>query len=169
MSVRRPGVIKQHKPKPKPFNIIYADDSVLIATSPVALQRLIDVCMEYLTSHNMLISVDKTRCMAILPRSLKDIHMPSFYVNGSRLTIVSKKGCLGYVMIRMTLQFKRNAELFMQEVTCFSESLRSVQLRLRNSYSSHTVHPFIVVLCGLILIRPHVKIYKLRITIFLDY
>ena len=53
------------------------------------------------------------------------------------------------VMIRMTLQFKRNAELFTQEVTRFSESLRSVQLRLRNSYSPHTVHPFIVVRCGL--------------------
>ena len=81
------------------FNyIIYADDSVLIATSPVVMQQQIDVCMEYLASHNMLISVDKTRCMAILPRSLKDVHVPSFYVSGSRFNIVSKKGCLGYII-----------------------------------------------------------------------
>ena len=38
-------------------------------------------------------------------------------------------------MIGMTLQFKRNVELFMQEGTCFLENLRSVQLRLRNSCS----------------------------------
>ena len=46
----------------------------------------------------MLISVDETRCMAILPRSVKDIHVPLFYVNGSRLTIVSKKVYLGYII-----------------------------------------------------------------------
>ena len=38
----------------------------------------------------------------------------------------------------------------MQEGTCFLENLRSAQLRLRNSCSPHTVHPFIVVLCGVI-------------------
>ena len=72
------------------------------------------------------------------------------------------------VMIGMTLQFKRNVELFMQEGTCFLETLRFVQLRLRNGCSPHTVHPFIVVLCGVILIRHHFKTYKLRITMFLD-
>ena len=41
----------------------------------------------------------------------------------------------------------------MQEGTCFLENLRSVLLRLRNSCSLHIVHPFIVVLCGVILIR----------------
>ena len=34
----------------------------------------------------------------MLPRSLRDIHLPSFYVNGSRLNIVSKKGYLGYII-----------------------------------------------------------------------
>ena len=81
------------------FNhIMYADDSVLIATSPVALQQLIDVCIEYFDLHNMCINVDKTRCMAILPRSLKDIHVPSFFVHGSRLNIVSSKEYLGYII-----------------------------------------------------------------------
>ena len=79
-------------------HIMYADDSVLIATSPLALQRLIDVCIEDLASHNMLINVDKMRCMAILPKSLKDIHVPSFYINGSRLTVISKKVYLGYII-----------------------------------------------------------------------
>ena len=49
------------------------------------------------------------------------------------------------VMIRMTLQFKRNAELFMQEVTCVSESLRSVQLRLRTAI--HLILFFLLLLC----------------------
>ena len=56
----------------------------------------------------------------------------------------------------------------MQEGTCFLENLRSVELRLRNSCSPHTVHPFIAVLCGVILIRHHFKTYKLRITMVLD-
>ena len=56
--------------------------------------------MEDLASRSMLINVDKTRCMAVglLPRSLKDIHVPSFYINGPRLTIVSNKVYLGYII-----------------------------------------------------------------------
>ena len=64
---------------------------MLIATSPVALQQLIDVCMEYLASHNMRISVDKTRCMAIHPRSLKDIHVHHFMLMGLGLPLFLRK------------------------------------------------------------------------------
>ena len=42
------------------FNhLFYADDSVLLATSPAALQHLITTCYEYFRSHGLLINVKK--------------------------------------------------------------------------------------------------------------
>ena len=68
----------------------------------------------------MRINVGNTQWTAILPKSLKDIHVPALsYANGTRLTMVSSNG---YNTIRMTWQSKRNVELCMQEVTYFSET-----------------------------------------------
>ena len=71
---------------------------MLIATSPVALQKLIDVCMDYFTTHNLLINLEKTRCMTMFPASLKNLNVPGFFVNGSSLTTVTQKCYLGYII-----------------------------------------------------------------------
>ena len=60
--------------------MIYADDTVLLATSPVALQKLVDICVDYFSSHNLSISVKKTKFLAILPPPLQDIHVASINV-----------------------------------------------------------------------------------------
>ena len=50
------------------FNhIFYADDSVLMAPSPAALQALIDRSFEFGTSKDLVYNLKKTKCMIVQP------------------------------------------------------------------------------------------------------
>lgn len=81
------------------FNhVVYADDTLLLAPSPLALQILINVCVEYFSSHRLVINHSKSRCLAVLPKSLKNLHFPSISVNDSVLTVVEKKSYLGFIV-----------------------------------------------------------------------
>ena len=81
------------------FNhVSYADDSVLLATSPTALQYLIDFCLEYFSTHILLINVKKTKRVSILPKALKDLYIPSFFIYGNVLSCVTKECYLGVFM-----------------------------------------------------------------------
>ena len=75
--------------------MIYADDTVLLATSPFALQKLLDICVDYFSSHNLVISMKKTKCLSILPLSLQDMHVPSIYIGMRRITVVREEKYLG--------------------------------------------------------------------------
>ena len=44
----------------------YADDSILLAPSPSALQKLIDVCVEYAVANDMVYNGKKCFCMAFI-------------------------------------------------------------------------------------------------------
>ena len=60
--------------------LFYADDSVLIAPSPCALQKLINVCQDYATDNYIKYKTVKTVCMAILPKDLSKCNLPSVYL-----------------------------------------------------------------------------------------
>ena len=80
-------------------HIMYADDTVLIAPSPVALQKLIDLTGAFFTANGLVINKDKkTKCMAVKPDCLKDLHVANFYIDGSRITEVTTKDHLGYII-----------------------------------------------------------------------
>ena len=78
---------------------MYADDTVLTAPSPAALQKLIDLAGAFFTANGLVINKDKkTKCMAVKPDCLKDLHVPNFYIEGSRITEVKTKDHLGYII-----------------------------------------------------------------------
>ena len=78
------------------FNhLVYADDTVLLAPSPNALQILISRCEQFAKCHDLLFNVKKTKCMCIKPELLKDIHVPKFFLNGSPITQVAEECYLG--------------------------------------------------------------------------
>ena len=80
-------------------HIMYADDTVLIAPSPVALQKLIDLAGAFFTTNGLVKNKNKkTKCMAVKPDCLKDLHVPNFYLEGSRITEVKTKDHLGYII-----------------------------------------------------------------------
>ena len=51
-------------------HLFYADDSVLIAPSPIALKRLIDVCEKYSIENEITYNATKTVCMYIRPKHM---------------------------------------------------------------------------------------------------
>ena len=50
------------------FNhIIYADDTVLVSSSPTALQALLDKVTSYFIEHKLVVNMKKTKCMVVFP------------------------------------------------------------------------------------------------------
>ena len=79
-------------------HLVYADDMVLLAPSPRALQGLIDTAAKYFVDNGLMINRKKTKCMAIIPKCNKEIHIPSFYVHGTTISRVRHKNYLGYTI-----------------------------------------------------------------------
>ena len=79
-------------------HLVYADDMVLLAPSPGALQGLIDTAAKYFVGNGLMINRKKTKCMAIIPLCNKEIHIPSFYVHGTAISRVRHKNYLGYTI-----------------------------------------------------------------------
>lgn len=52
-------------------HLSYADDMVLLAPSPCALQQLLDCCLSYATSHDLVYNTKKSKCMSFHPRNYK--------------------------------------------------------------------------------------------------
>ena len=76
-------------------HLVYADDIVLLAPSPGALQGLIDTAAKYFVDNGLMINRKKTKCMTIIPLCNKEIHIPSFYVHGTTISRVHHKNYLG--------------------------------------------------------------------------
>lgn len=78
------------------FNhLFYADDAVLLAPSPSALQTLISVCGDYGCSHEMMYNPTKTVCMCYLPLCLRNCTLPSLFLKGAKLKWVPEHKYLG--------------------------------------------------------------------------
>ena len=76
------------------FNhLIYADDLLLLTTSPMAMQEILNVCSTFFSDHHLIISESKTKCMVITPSNL-DIDLPPLYVNNKELHSVEKESYL---------------------------------------------------------------------------
>ena len=79
-------------------HLAYADDYVLLAPSPTALQSLIDVAVDYFTKNKLVISVKKTKCMSIKSRNDKNIYVPKFYIDENVIPVTKEFSYLGYVL-----------------------------------------------------------------------
>ena len=73
-------------------NVIYA------IWQPFALQRLIDICINYYCNHSLRINTTKSKVMVVLPATLKDLYVPDFIANGSVLSFVQEEKYLGVIL-----------------------------------------------------------------------
>ena len=79
-----------------PYNhLFYADDSVLLAPSPSALQKLINICDAYATDVELTYNTKKTVCMSILPKWLKVNNGFQFELSGNTLSYTNEHKYLG--------------------------------------------------------------------------
>ena len=77
---------------------MYADDCVLLAPSPRALQSLIDVCCNFAVENDLVFNQRKTKSMMVFSKSFRINVCPDFYVNSTRIMHVEEETYLGYVI-----------------------------------------------------------------------
>jgi len=81
------------------FNhLAYADDAVILAPSPAALQELINVCEQFASENDMVYNVSKSRCIAFIPSCYKNINIPKLFLGNSPLVWVSSHKYLGAML-----------------------------------------------------------------------
>ena len=64
-------------------HLFYADDSVLLAPSPYALQRLLHICQAYAVKYELKYNKKKNVTMCVKPKWLKDLNVPVFTLDGA--------------------------------------------------------------------------------------
>lgn len=77
-------------------HIFYADDAVLLAPSPSALQTLISTCADYGNNNDIIYNPSKSVCMCYLPACLQKCNVPSMFLNSTKLPWVQDHKYLGY-------------------------------------------------------------------------
>lgn len=76
-------------------HLMYADDSILLAPSPQALQDLLDICENYARKCDITYNEEKTVCMCVKPSKYRNIFVPNVYLNQLPLKWIVKKEYLG--------------------------------------------------------------------------
>ena len=89
-------------------HIIYADDTALLAPSPAALQKLLDIAAQFINENKLVANMKKTKCMAIRPKCDKALYVPIFYLNGVAIKTTSKESYLG---VDITDDFKDDSTI----------------------------------------------------------
>jgi len=76
-------------------HFFYAGDTVLIATSPVVLKKLLNICSYYADKHELEFNVKKTKCMIVTPKCFSDFNFLNFHINGKIIERTKTKKYLG--------------------------------------------------------------------------
>ena len=79
-------------------HLFYADDSVLMAPTPQALQQLLYTCEQYALDVELVYNTKKTFCMAIMPKWLQHIKLSDIVLNGKKLTYLDSHKYLGVII-----------------------------------------------------------------------
>ena len=77
-------------------HLCYADDMVLLSPTPHGLQKMLDICTYYASSHDILFHPKKSVCMAICPNLFKNMILPDISLCGSVLSYVDSYKYLGF-------------------------------------------------------------------------
>ena len=80
-------------------HLVYADDTVLLAPDPAALQKLIDHCVSFARSNDIHYNLKKTKCMYLRPREHKDLYFPKLFLNDTVVKVVSSEKYLGAFIV----------------------------------------------------------------------
>ena len=119
----------------------YADDAVLLAPSPGALQKLLDICDQFACDNDMLYNVKKSFCLAFVPKVYGKLHLPSVCLGTKSLQWVMEHKYLGAV-ISNDLSDDRDINRQIQAVYArgnvlvrnFSKCNNAVKIELFRSY-----------------------------------
>jgi hypothetical protein len=80
--------------------LAYADDIVLLAPTPTAMRKLLAICDEFASEFNIVFNANKSKCLAIMPRSKRylDVSSINFYIGGKVVESVESFAHLGHII-----------------------------------------------------------------------
>ena len=76
-------------------HLIYADDAVLVAPSPSALQRLLDIYELFIVEHDLKLNIKKSKYMVFKTKLVKGLTDPKVFIQGKEIVQVSEVKYLG--------------------------------------------------------------------------
>ena len=79
-------------------HLVYADDTVLLAPSPTALQKLINICTDFARCHGLVYNEEKTKYMCVKPAAMKNLYVPSVTLNNFVIKVVNREKYLGFIV-----------------------------------------------------------------------
>lgn len=130
-------------------HIMYADDTCLIAPSPSALQKIVNLCNDFAKDNFILFNEKKTFCMCFKPKSMSDLHIPVLSLNKVPLAFVSSCKYLGTMISDKCVDdddifrqvksiYARGNMLISRFRTCSDDvKLKLFRSFLSNAYGSH--------------------------------
>ena len=125
-------------------HLLYADDTVLIAPSPSALQKLVTVCEHYASFNEISYNPKKSKVMCIQPKGKKRVSVPEFIVNDKQIDIVDNFKYLGFYLSNdMDDEYDINRQirgLFTRGniiIKCFRHCSEDVKILLFKTYCSN--------------------------------
>ena len=77
------------------IQVMYADDICLMAPSPGAFQKLINICYDFSLQNNLAFNSSKSCCMVFKARLYK-LLCPTFYMNNEKLDYTDSIKYLGF-------------------------------------------------------------------------
>ena len=80
-------------------HLMYADDTVLIAPSPRALQTLINTSVSFAQENDLVYNKTKTKVMTITPRCMKNLHIPKFILGDKEIDVCKEEKYLGCILL----------------------------------------------------------------------
>ena len=79
-------------------HLFYADDAVLLASSPYVLQKLLNICAAYAKEYELEFNIKKTKCLIFAPKFFSKCTFPKFYLNDKELSIATRIKYLGCII-----------------------------------------------------------------------
>ena len=76
-------------------HLLYADDSVLLSTSPYGMQQLLNICDSYANNYELKFNAKKTKCMVFKPKCFRDLQIPSLTLGSHKLDFTDCTKYLG--------------------------------------------------------------------------
>lgn len=110
----------------------YADDSVILAPSPNALQKLVNICENFAQRYDMLYNEKKTFCMCIKSKPNISVKVPDVHLNGRKLKWISEHKYLG---VHISEHFKDDSDIKRQLKYIYSKG--NMLIRKFRSCSDH--------------------------------
>ena len=134
-------------------HVMYAADICLMAPSPAALQKLINICYDFSLQNNLTFNSSKSFCMVFKPRLYK-LSCPTFYINNEKLDYTDSIKYLGFTFSsdkKDDNDMLRQMRILIPNLIDYYDCFTVVQLMLNLLCFVVTVLVFIAHFCGLII------------------